>query len=324
MKGPGWRTATALLVVLAAGCARQGDEDAETAAPVVAVRAGAVETRRFDDALDVPGQWRSAGETVVSAPFAGVVDSLGPRPGDIVLAGQVLGELVTRESHAALKGAALMDREARGPQDRAEASRALELARRDAVRVPLVAPQAGVVLRRAVEPGSQVAESGEVLAIVPWAAIVFEARVPARQGARLRVGQTAQVIEDGQPPRPALLQRVLPVASAADQTILAWLAPERPEGHPALDRFGHAEIVVGLPRRVLAVPDSAVVEDDLTGEKRVAVIDSSGRALWTTVTVGASSGGWRELVAPALPAGTRVVLEGMRGLPDSTRVTWAR
>jgi multidrug efflux pump subunit AcrA (membrane-fusion protein) len=313
-----------VLSALAAGCGRHAEEDAATAGPVVAVRAGTVEVRRFDDAIDAPGQWRSAGEVIVSAPFAGVVDSLGPRPGDVVRAGQALGELVTRESYAALKGATLMERRARDATDRTEAGRALELARRDAVRVPLTAPQAGVVLRRAVEPGAQVAESGEVLAIVPWASIVFEARVPARDAARLRVGQSAQVLEEGRPLRTAVLQRVLPTGGAADQTVLAWFAPGQRETHPTLDQFGRATIEVGPPHRAPAVPDSAVVEDDLTGERRVAVIDSSGRACWTPVTVGATSGGWRELRSPPLPAGTRVVLEGMRGLPDSTRVTWAR
>ena len=51
------------------------------------------------------------------------------------------------------------------------------------------------------------------------------------------------------------------------------------------------------------VPDSAVVEDDLTGETRIAVVARSGLAVWVPVTLGASVPGWREVRAPALAAG---------------------
>jgi hypothetical protein len=136
----------------------------------------------------------------------------------------------------------------------------------------------------------------------------------------VRAGQAAMVTAPGTPARPARVQRLLPAASAADQAVLAWLAPLEPAGAPGLGRFGEAGIVVGAPRTAMAVPDSAVVEDDLTGERRVAVVGADGRARWTAVTLGTAAAGWHELLRPALPAGTRVIVEGQHGLPDSTRV----
>ena len=135
------RGARALLLLLAlaalAGCARHGESDDENAggAAVVPVRTAAVEERTFTDLLQAPGQWRSSGDVVVPAPFAAVVESLGPRPGDRVAAGEPLGVLLTRESRAALRGAELLAREAREPAARAEAERALALAQRDILRV---------------------------------------------------------------------------------------------------------------------------------------------------------------------------------------------
>jgi hypothetical protein len=61
------------------------------------------------------------------------------------------------------------------------------------------------------------------------------------------------------------------------------------------------------------------VADDLTGEVQVARVDDS-LAVWTPVRLGAAAGGWHELLAPAPRPGTRVIVEGQRGLPDSTRV----
>jgi len=149
---------------------------------------------------------------------------------------------------------------------------------------------------------------------------VFEAHVPAVDAARLRIGLRATVTETQRPSRSAVLRRILPVASAGDQTTLAWLAPNPGEADPDLDRFGTAIILVGANRRSAAIPDSAVVEDDLTGTTRIAIIDVDRRARWVTVTLGAGAEGWRELRAPTLAPGIRVIIDGQHGLPDSTRV----
>jgi multidrug efflux pump subunit AcrA (membrane-fusion protein) len=312
-----------ILLAATAGCGRHaGGEATDEGAgePVVSVRVQALETRSFDAVATGSGQWRSGGESVLTAPFAGVVESLAVRAGDAVGAGRPVGILVTRESWAALRGAELLQREARDDAGRDEAARALALARRDLVRVPLVAPLAGVVLRRAAEPGTQVAEGAEIAAVSPWRTVVFEAHIPWALAARVRAGQRATVLEPGRAPRAAVVQRLLPAASEADQAALVWLAPDAPDPAPELGRFGGATIAVGAPRRATGVPDSALVEDDLTGERRVAVVDGSGRLTWTPVTLGAATGGWHELLRPALPPGTRVVVVGQHGLPDRTRV----
>ncbi|HEY3215471.1 MAG TPA: HlyD family efflux transporter periplasmic adaptor subunit [Candidatus Eisenbacteria bacterium] len=288
------------------------------------MRTRPLELRRFDDVVVAQGQWRSSGDLPVAAPFAAVVESLGPRVGDRVRSGERIGWLVTRESRAALRGAEVLTLQARDPASREEAARALELARRDLVRVPILAPATGVVTRRAVEPGGDVGESGEILVLIPSGALVFEAHVPAREAARLKPGQRATIAEPNRPPQVARLQRLLPVASAGDQTTLAWLVPIGNGVPPTLDRFGSATLVVGAPRRAVAAPDSAVVEDDVTGATRIAVVTAAGQAVWIPVTLGATVAGWREIRAPALAAGTPVIVEGQHGLPDSTAVTIGR
>ncbi len=295
----------------------------EAADATVDVRVAAVASRSFASSVTAPGQWRSSGELVVSAPFAGVVEELGPHVGDRVNAGEPLGTMVTRESWAALRGAELMQHEARDDAARAEANHAVELARRDMVRVPIVAPQAGVVVRRTLEPGAQLAESGEIMAIVPVRNIVFEAHVPAIDGARIHPGQPAMIVEQGHGPRAVSVQRVLPMANSADQSMLVWLAPSGGGASSALDHYGSARIIVGAPHRAAAVPDSAIVEDDLTGTRRVAVVGPDQHVRWTTVDLGGAEDGWRELLSPAIAPGTRVVVEGQRGLPDKTHVKWA-
>jgi biotin carboxyl carrier protein len=309
-------------LALAAGCGQgRGGDDEAAPAPVVPVRVEHVADRLFQPTVSATGQWTSSNDLVVAAPFPAVVDSVGVHPGDRVQRGKVLAWLTTRESAAAVEGAELLLRQAPDSTGRAEARRALGLARRDLVRVPLTAATTGTVVRRSVEPGAVVENGTEILALVPDRALVFEAHIPLPAAGAVRVGQPARVVSEGGAVLASRVQRFLPRASAADQTALAWLSPvDRP---PAglLGRFGTASIETGPPRRARAVPDSALVEDDLTGQIRLARVDSAGVAVWTGVRLGIHEDGWRELLTPPLPPGTAVVVSGQRGLPDSTRVS---
>jgi multidrug efflux pump subunit AcrA (membrane-fusion protein) len=321
--------AVAALAIALSGCGGHASSGSETgdagSGAVVTVRVGTVSVHRFEDIVIATGQWRSSGDVVVPAPFAATIEALETRVGDAVARGQHLGWLLTRESRATLRGAELLREQASTPTERAEADRALALARRDLIRVPLVSPRAGIVTHRATETGAEVGEGSEVITLTPRAALVCEAHVPAASASRVRAGQQATLHEDGaDASRPARVQRVLPSVSAGDQSRLVWLAPEDSGPPPALDRFVTATIQVGAPHNALAVPDSAIVEDDLTGATQVAVIGADSTATWTTVTLGAHAGGWRELVRAALPAGARVVVVGQHGLPDRTRVKTAR
>lgn len=312
-----------LLLGIGAGCAPRGGAD-DTAGPatvVVRVDVRPVEVRRFVDAITANGQWRSSGDVVIAAPFAATIESLTPRAGDAVTQGQTLGWLVTRESKAALRGAELLDQQARTPAEGDEAKRARALARRDLVRVPLIAPRSGIVTRRALEDGAEAAEGAELLTLTPRTALVCEAHVPATDAGRLRAGQTAELREESGTVRAATVQRVLPSASPSDQSTLVWLALTDRGPAPALDRFVTATIVLGAPHDASAVPDSAVVEDDLTGAKRVMIVGRDSLAVWSAVSLGAKADGWHELLKPALAPGTRVIVVGQHGLPDRTRVS---
>ncbi len=315
----GWGAILMLGISMTSCGGRQAE--APAAEPVAVVQIGRLEERTFPDELKVQGRWRVRAEDLVAAPFAAHLDSLGVRVGDPVHAGQLLGWLQTRESYAAHLGAERMAALAQDVRGRDEAQRAAELARRDAVRVALRSKVEGVVLRRSAEPGGQVAESAEILAIAQQSAMVFEVHVPAEFQSRLRAGLTALVRVPGDPPVSAALERILPSASDGDQSTLAWLKPSLESSRiPRLGREGEAVLTLGPTMRRLAVPDSAVMEDDVTGRTSVVVLGAGDRAFWKTVELGQRSAGWRELRSAPLTVGTRVIVAGQRGLADSSRV----
>jgi len=315
------RRSSALLgaLLLLGGCGHRADE-AEVH-PVVPVHVERLEERTVRAVVTTPGQWRVSDSLTVSAPFKAYVESLLPRAGDHVARGENIGTLVTYESRAALRGAEILLRQARSSSERDEAARALRLAERDLVRVPLVAGTSGTLLRRSVEPSSEVAEGGELLTLVPEGSVVFEAHVPRADAARVTLGNRAHVMMEGGGAVETRVQRRLPQTSEADQTALFWLAPVNKEPFGVLGRFGNAGIETGAEHRGILVPDSALVEDDLTGEVRLARVAPGDVAVWTPVRLGPGEEGRHELLSPALPPGTLVVVRGQRGLPDSTRVS---
>jgi len=315
--------ATALAGALAvAGCGpKGGDSGSADTHPTVPVGLARLEERSVREVVKATGQWRTSDSVTVSAPFKAYVEALGPRTGDWVARGDAIGTLVTYESRAALRGAEILVRQARSTAERDEASRALRLAERDLIRVPLVASTNGTVLRRAVEPGSEVPEGGELLTIVPVGSVVFEAHVPRPEAARVSSGQKADIGMEGGGTVAATVQRKLPQTNGADQTALFWLGPSVRAPFGAIGRFGNATIVTGAVHWAVLVPDSALVQDDLTGDLRIARVLPDSVAVWTTVRLGPGQEGWHELLEPALPAGTPVVIRGQRGLPDSTHVT---
>ena len=311
--------ALGLLVIAGSGCTRRETPDAgPPARPEVTV--DVVSWREFGHGFEAPGQWKSSTELVLSAPFDAVLEELTPHPGDRVTRGETLGTWLTWESAAALQGAELLAREARDSVAMAEARRALAVARAGMVRVPIQSPTAGIVTRRSAEPRSRLASGAEFMALVPDDDVVFEARVPAGDARALHRGGAA-MIEDGLggTPMAAHVVSVMPTAGS-DQTTLIWLRPTAADPRPTLGQFGRATIELGAPYRALAVPDSALVEDDLTGHHTVALVDSSGRLAWVEVQLGRREGRWREVSGAGVQAGRQVVVEGQWALPAGTPV----
>jgi len=234
-------------------CTRGDGEEQRAPEPIVPVRVERLRSFTFEDQVQATGQWRSKADLIVAAPFAGVLGTVLPRVGDGLRAGATVGTMTTLESHATLKGAELLLREAHDPLARREAERAVEQARHDLVQVPIVVPEGGVVVRRSAESGAQLAEGAEILALAPWTSLVFEAHVPALQGPSVHPGQRALIQEEGRPARAAVVERILPAADPTDQTTLVWLTPTTPTPAPQLQHFGSASITIGPAHASIAV-----------------------------------------------------------------------
>lgn len=294
------------------------DSPAEEAAgtPVHAV---SVVSTTLAEIVSAPGHTSALAGQKVRAPFSGILTDLRVADGDAVSRGQTLAVVVSRDSEAALSGAREMGREARNPRQKEDAERAVALAEKDLVRSALLASASGMVASHAANRGDRVAEGDEILTISAPDSIVFLADVPQSDVPRIHGGQEAEIQLGGRPQAIAgRVHAILPTANAADFTApvrldLSGVSERLPAG-----LFGTARIHIGVRAGVLALPDGAVLRDDVSGAYRVAVVEKE-RVHWVGVTTGLRESGQTELTS-GMTDGQLVIVSGQVGLAEGSPV----
>jgi RND family efflux transporter MFP subunit len=270
--------------------------------------------------VSAPGRTAALREQKLRTPFAGTLTELLVTDGDTVSRGQALGAIVSRDSEAALSGAQEMAREARSPVEKRDAERALALAKADLVRTALRASASGTVMSHAASRGDRLTEGQEILTLSDWGSIVFLADVPQSDLPGIHPGQSAAIALGGRPQAiHGVVYATLPAANAADFTAPVRIDLRGSSARLPAGLSGSARITVRQRPGVLAVPDAAILRDDVTGVSRVAVVEQ-GHARWIVVTTGLEEKGRTEVTSGNLMEGQEAIVEGQVGLPEGSPV----
>jgi membrane fusion protein, multidrug efflux system len=240
--------------------ADEAKREAEKKLPKILVLAAtdlyALEMKPVAQTLTLTGTLEPMAQGVAKARALGALLGAAKREGDSVRAGEVLGQVDSadlrmrvsqqtslREQAQAQLDVASKNREAQkglfdkgfisktafdntegsflGAQAAANAAQAqLNMASQALRDTSIVAPMAGIVSKRHVEPGERVSNEMTVYTIMQIDSLEFAPQVPAEEAAKLSVGRAVEVSVPGiDKPYTATITRIAPTASAGTRTV---------------------------------------------------------------------------------------------------------
>ena len=343
-----WRTplpppAALLAAAALSACgAKSGTEEPPAPTPVEAARVAAPDAT---GSVSGAGALERRREMALSFRIPGVLTAMRVEAGDSVRAGQAIAAIDPAGVDARQQQAAADLERARRDVERDRtlfekgfvsrqriddrqsalkaAQAAYDAARFDRRWASLVSPVSGVVLERRAQAGEVVA-AGQVVARVADLAspLVLRLPLPARDAARIRVGDGAEVkVEDlGDQ---ALSGRVTRVGEAADTrtgAVSVEIELSAPPPNLRSGQIAHATLSVqaapGQATRYARIPAEAVLEAN--GQRGFVLRVDRGKARRTAVAFGGFDGD--DALVAGLPDGAQVITAGAGFVADGEPV----
>lgn len=304
-------------------CSRSESEEVEASVtPAVEVKIDSVRLGTIPETVGVTGATKVLRQENISSPIDGKVTSLRVLEGDAVKRGQIIAVVETKESLAAMTGAQMLLSRAQTAEEKTRAESALQLAQKQNTALEIRAPFDGVIVTRALNEGEFVAAGGALATVIDLRSLYFIAKAPARELARLKLGQEATVSFQSWPEKnfrcriDNLKPQIDPVAQMAEVRLrFLTVYPELRS-----DMFGNADIVIGRHENVFLVPDKAVLRDDETGKHTIVEALGDSLGVIREVEVGIETPTTVAISGEGLRPGMHIIVEGHYGLPDSTRI----
>ncbi|TXH27783.1 MAG: HlyD family efflux transporter periplasmic adaptor subunit [Elusimicrobia bacterium] len=248
-------------------------------------------------AILTTGEVRPRNRLLIKPPIAGRAESILVREGDAVKKGQILAWMSSTERAALL--------------DAARAKGSAELARWEDLYkpTPLVAPVAGLVIARNVEPGQTVTAADAVLIMSDR--LILKAQVDETDVGQVRLGQPVRIVLDAYPREPQR-GRVEHIAFEAKtvNNVTIYEVDVLPEDVPAFMRSGmtaNLTFRVAEKENALVLPVSAVKG---LGETATVRVPGPGREPEERTVRTGLSDGKRVEILEGLTEGDRVLVAG--------------
>jgi RND family efflux transporter MFP subunit len=322
-----------------------------SAADVAVIRAG-----RIEATTAISGDLRPLETIAIRSRLEADIDEVLVRDGERVRAGQVLARLDAGELDAArraadadrtsaqadlstaqwnadqaaelFKAGAIAEGELRTRRQAVEVARArmaatesrLRTAERDLASTRVLAPAAGTVERRFVQPGERVLRGAQLFTVVRSEVLELAAAVPARAASAVVPGQVARFAADGRE-FTGKVARVGATIDPASRAVTVYVQVPNADGSLKGNSFATGRIVQKVLEPVLLVPTAALREAADGGGAYVYRIEGEQiGAAKVALGIVDDQGGMAE-VKDGLAAGDRVVVGNVGTLGRGMKVT---
>ena len=321
------------LSFIVASCAKKTASEEDEGGNVkatVAVKTISLHRGEMATVVESVGKVDALRKQKLFSPVAGKVTSLTALEGAAVAAGEVLAVIQTKESQSAIAGAEVLLRSSKSPEQKAEAQKALDLAKSSESSVAIRASFSGTVSTRSISEGEFVSENAELFTVIDFSTLVFVADVPARELPSLSVGQHAAISLQTLTGKglQASVEAINPQTDFTSQTLKVRLKFTGPASSLMkllkTDMIGTARIVTGLHKGVFIVPKSAVLRNDETNTYSVVTFNADSLALSLPVDIAGMTDSTVAITNHGLKEGMSIISEGNYALADSTRITVVR
>ena len=310
-----------ILLVCIIGC-RKGEPQDPAREVRADVRIAVIRSGEIEETVNAGGSTIFLKQVQLRSPIAGVIVRFNYFNGDKVKNGETIAAVRTRESAASLKGAEEILRSATTENQRAEARKAIELARNSLNQINIQAPLDGILSGKMKNETEVIAEGEQIGLLVDPSSIIFVADVPASsinkikpdEHVHLKFNTRSDKIYEG------IVHSIEPQVNQADQTVRVQIvfASETPDLKESL--FGEASIIIGKKQNILLAPVSALLQDDENGTTNIMLVSSDSLARKVEIKTGAKRDSLVEVSSPSISAGSVVIIQGQYGLPDSTKI----
>lgn len=182
------------------------------------------------------------------------------------------------------------------------------------------APFAGVIHERAINLGQRVAVNGKLFALADLTQLEIAASVPARQIARIAIGQRARfTVEGGAREFAGQVARINPVALAGTRSFNVFIAVDNRDGQLRGGQFAQGALLLRDAGQALSLPIPAI-RDAASAQPWVLKLVGD-KAVRQAVTLGVrDDAANRVQIVAGLQDGERVLLAGVLGVQAGDRV----
>ena len=184
--------------------------------------------------------------------------------------------------------------------------------------VTVAAPLSGVISDQQATLGEAVERTTALFVVQNLQSVMVEAQIPEAEVARVRVGQRVQVTVASFPKTPftGTVQSLASGVNEKTRTLAARCLVANPNGRLRPEMFATVTIAAGAARRVIAVPESALVSEE--NKSFVFVSTEKNSYEKREVQIGAVADGFCEITS-GLKEGEPVVTAGAYVLRSESR-----